>query len=587
MTKYYFTIQLLVIGLISSAQASLAQVTIDQPNLFCSPGECGVLVTTYTPIKATTDYTIASVPFSPTFPFVGGITLNANADDVWSPVVNLPFEFNFYGNCYNALSVGSNGVITFDSVNQASGCPWSFNQTIPNPAFPIKNAIYGVYQDTNISSPPVTNPAFQNVNYYVLDTGVNAAPNMVFVINFNELPQYQCNASVGLQTSQIVIYQTTNIIDIIVKNRTACTAWNSGSGLIGIQNQAGTSALAAPGRNTGTWFATNEQWRITPNGGDLPVTYTWYSNAVILPSETSSTLTICPTENQNYSVAMSVGNCTTPTMLLSNTISDLLVPDPGFSLPNNLSVCAEASTSVYLIDLEVNTAYVLSTVNNPMDYVVEYYDTLSDAQIHNNNNIINTTSYEFTQNKMIYAHIKNEITGCAYIKAFEISIIPVVTPPTGAPNQNFTAGQTLADLSVSGQSIIWYDAPTLGNILPGNTLLQDNTTYYATQTISGCESNRSVNSNRLAVTTNLVLSTEAFNTNIFSVYPNPVYDKLLIAAQEDLNSISIYNAIGQEIFHSNPAQATLEINTSTLRAGIYFLRMNTMTQSQTVKIIKN
>ncbi|MFH7013384.1 T9SS type B sorting domain-containing protein [Flavobacterium sp. FlaQc-52] len=66
--------------------------------------------------------------------------------------------------------------------------------------------------------------------------------------------------------------------------------------------------------------------------------------------------------------------------------------------------------------------------------------------------------------------------------------LPTVTSP-----QNFCIQDkpTLNAISIStGQNIKWYDALTAGTLLPNTTLLQEGTTYYASQTISGCESER-------------------------------------------------------------------------------------------------
>jgi len=50
--------------------------------------------------------------------------------------------------------------------------------------------------------------------------------------------------------------------------------------------------------------------------------------------------------------------------------------------------------------------------------------------------------------------------------------------------------KTLADITITGQNIKWYDNVTGGNLLPDTTLLVDGITYHASQTISGCESAR-------------------------------------------------------------------------------------------------
>ena len=188
MKKTFFILAFITVQLVQ-AQTPLATVQVQSSGMVCAPGQCTTLSASYFEGKATTTYEVSSIAYAPTFPFTGGTTINANADDTWSSVVNLPFTFNFFNTNYTQILVGSNGLITFGTgtYNPNGFCNWNFTQTIPNASFPVKNAIYGVYQDTNISAPPVTNPLLQNVNYYVLDSGVNTAPNRVFVANFNEL----------------------------------------------------------------------------------------------------------------------------------------------------------------------------------------------------------------------------------------------------------------------------------------------------------------------------------------------------------------------------------------------------------------
>lgn len=65
--------------------------------------------------------------------------------------------------------------------------------------------------------------------------------------------------------------------------------------------------------------------------------------------------------------------------------------------------------------------------------------------------------------------------------------LPIANSP-----QTFCVQQnaTLSDIQITGQNIKWYDALTAGTILPNSTLLQDGKTYFASQTINGCESER-------------------------------------------------------------------------------------------------
>ena len=87
--------------------------------------------------------------------------------------------------------------------------------------------------------------------------------------------------------------------------------------------------------------------------------------------------------------------------------------------------------------------------------------------------------------------------------------VGIGTPPapTGAASQNFGPGATVASLAATGQAVQWYAGATGGSALAGTTPLADGSTYYASQTVNGCESTA-----RLAVTVavapaNLTVST--------------------------------------------------------------------------------
>lgn len=67
--------------------------------------------------------------------------------------------------------------------------------------------------------------------------------------------------------------------------------------------------------------------------------------------------------------------------------------------------------------------------------------------------------------------------------------------PQGNSSQSFCNSATISDLVANGSQIQWYSTTTGGTPLNGNTNLVNNTTYYASQTIGGCESQ-----DRLAVT---------------------------------------------------------------------------------------
>lgn len=550
---------------------------INTPVPLCNPGDCVELTTNYQDIKSTTNYSVSGIGYNPLYAFTGGTVINVTLDDQFTNV-SLPFSFCFYGNVYQNIAIGSNGVIGFNQTS--TECPYEFTTSIPDPNFPIKNAIYGVYQDTDITTS--VNPAVQNVNYYTSGT----SPNRVFVINYNELPLYNCGSS-DLQTSQIVLYETTNAIDVYVKKRTSCTAANFGNGLIGIQNQTGTNAVVPTDRNTGTWNATNEAWRFSPTGSSLTSSFTWSLNGATLVDETQDSITICPQDSNNISVTMNVIRCDGSQIVFTESLDLNFEPTPAFTSPIDLLVCSE--NAPYTIDLTTNTPLVLNGLN-PNDFMISYHETEIAAQEFSSE-IEFPEAYSFTEDEVIYMRIENLNTGCYYILTFTVSGSEPPSAPEGSASQGFMPGETLADLEVIGENIQWYDDAFEGNLLASTTPLQENVTYYASQTSeAGCESearNPNPISNRLAVTVYSDLGTENYAIKNLKIYPNPAKNNLNINAESDISLIEIYNSLGQKIIAKTNASNQLFVDLSNINSGVYFIKTYSGENIQFTKIIKN
>ncbi|KFF06965.1 T9SS C-terminal target domain-containing protein [Flavobacterium reichenbachii] len=89
--------------------------------------------------------------------------------------------------------------------------------------------------------------------------------------------------------------------------------------------------------------------------------------------------------------------------------------------------------------------------------------------------------------------IKNNL-GCVSLIPNEIEIKAYVNTeplPSGVSPQTFCIQQnaSLQDIAISGQNVKWYDAPVNGNLLSDAAILETKT-YYASQTIAVCESER-------------------------------------------------------------------------------------------------
>jgi hypothetical protein len=231
----------------------------------CLSSGCVNLEATYLQLGQTTSYSVESIPYAPPYQF--GCLANpvsVNVDDVWSPIVNLPFNFCFYGNLYNQCLIGSNGLITFDLANNNAGgfSTWQFTNSLPSPNLTL-NSIFGVYHDID---PSISGKVGWEL--ITLNSGCRA-----LVASWQNIPMYDdtfttfdCNNL--LYTGMIVLYENTNIIDVYIQDKNVCSDWNNGNALVGIQNSAGTIATTAPGRNSldPDWNVTSEAWRFVPSG---------------------------------------------------------------------------------------------------------------------------------------------------------------------------------------------------------------------------------------------------------------------------------------------------------------------------------
>ncbi|MCB0464482.1 MAG: gliding motility-associated C-terminal domain-containing protein [Aequorivita sp.] len=277
------------------------------PNVFAGDdvlldcGEpCTDLTASYLDTGETTSYAVSSITYAPPFPFTGGTPVSVGEDDIWSNAIQLPFDFCFFGQTYTQMVIGSNAVVSFDLVNNPPGdyCDWSFSDPVPSPNL-FFATIFGPYMDVD---PSVNGSG--TINWTVF----GEAPCRTMVVNFPDIPYFGSACPNLSLTSQIVMYETTNVVEVYVQDRPSGCTWNNGNAVLGIQNQNGTDGYTAPGRNTSDWGASNEAWRFTPNGASN-VVFSWLDSTGTVIG-TDPTINVCPTDQSTTYTAQAVyTNC--------------------------------------------------------------------------------------------------------------------------------------------------------------------------------------------------------------------------------------------------------------------------------------
>ncbi|MDA9875133.1 DUF5011 domain-containing protein [Flavobacteriaceae bacterium] len=84
------------------------------------------------------------------------------------------------------------------------------------------------------------------------------------------------------------------------------------------------------------------------------------------------------------------------------------------------------------------------------------------------------------------------------------------------------------------------------------------------------------------------LGLEDVNTSSnFTYFPNPVNNVLSIKAQASIDSITVYNMLGQTVVRSTPNTTTTAVDMSGLQTGAYFVQVAINNSIETVRVIKN
>lgn len=301
---------------------------------------CATLTATPFNAGATTSYNVSSIPHTPPIAYneAGGTGVSVGTDDVWSPAISLPFNFCYFGVSYNTCTISSNGAIKFGTSYANNSVGYTNLGGVPSTSLTSRGDIFGVGHDID---PTVAG----TVTWYVVGT----APCRIFVVSYNNLGHFSCTSM--RSTHMMVLYETTNVIDVYIARKDVCTTWQSGYGIVGIQNPSGTVGYAAPGRNaTPAWSVPSsspEAWRFTPSGAPI-YSVEWFQGATSLG--TTNSISVCPTAATTYTAKATYTACDGTVIV---TTDDVIVnPDPsapsGSETANTPSSCtgSDGSTTI-------------------------------------------------------------------------------------------------------------------------------------------------------------------------------------------------------------------------------------------------
>jgi gliding motility-associated-like protein len=173
----------------------------------------------------------------------------------------------------------------------------------------------------------------------------------------------------------------------------------------------------------------------------------------------------------------------------------VVVPSREQFLPAPFISAIQPNSCADIGQITVNTAVDLYSFDNGITWINE--NTLQNAP------------------PGVYTVLIQDATGCTSLPLTITleSFTNNSAPPSGDELQYFciTENTTLNEIIVTGLGLKWYDALTGGNLIPSSTAIQNEQTYYASQSVNNCES-----PTRLAVTTFIIatLNAESYVTTL-------------------------------------------------------------------------
>lgn len=81
-------------------------------------------------------------------------------------------------------------------------------------------------------------------------------------------------------------------------------------------------------------------------------------------------------------------------------------------------------------------------------------------------------------------------------------------------------------------------------------------------------------------------NTDFENNNFTTSYPNPTKDKVTISSNENIESISLFNLLGQQIFSKEVYTNEFTIDLTDFSNGTYIAKINSNGKTQSIKVLK-
>lgn len=154
----------------------------------------------------------------------------------------------------------------------------------------------------------------------------------------------------------------------------------------------------------------------------------------------------------------------------------------------------------------------------------------------------------------------------------------------GTPNVVFTDTNALG-VPTQG-TWLSFDVP-LSDFAPGlDSATRDNIFEIVFTYVNTIANGESMFVDNIYFWSSMVLSTDEFDADKFSVYPNPTNGIWNLTSTNTISSVAVYDILGKQVVSLSPNTNEVTIDGSSLKTGVYFAKIEGVNGSKTVKLVR-
>ena len=417
-------------------------------------------------------------------------------DDNYISNVPIGFTYNFFGQNASTVYVGTNGTVVVNVPGSVGSSAYAFVGGFPSTANPA-STIAVCARDLNLT--------VGTIKYWT----EGFSPTRRFIVQYAGCQEY---SGTGTQSAEMVLYETSGIIDIRVIQATNNTAWAASlAKYIGLQDATRTIGATAPNcastpNQANYWNGINNQittplaWRFSP-----PANYNikWYQGT-----------TISGTQLANYPWVLNAAASTYYYNTLSSQSGSAGQLNYTVSATNTNTNCPSAQTFAITVNAlpsaPISGGDVVTCDNASSTTLTATTTSECTVEWYSNSNGTGTVlatgpAFTFTPSALnltasstpyiFYAFSKNNTTACSSSLGTAILVTVKASPvsPSTTAALSYCQGANAPILSatpISGNPLTWYQGASVLTGAPTPvTSVAATLNYSVTQTENGCPSN--------------------------------------------------------------------------------------------------